>query len=41
LETKNLGDLISLNEGEQIIGVYGSHNQQGFINYLGFIVWKP
>lgn len=40
-EQSNLGDEIWLEEGEQIIGVYGSHYNKGFINYLGLIVWKP
>jgi hypothetical protein len=30
-----------LAEGEQIIGIYGSKNQNTILNSLGFIVWKP
>jgi hypothetical protein len=31
----------ALAEGEQIIGIYGSKNQNTYLNCLGFIVWKP
>jgi len=34
-----------LEEDEQIVGIYGHlqkvHYEDGFIKYLGFIVWKP
>ena len=40
-EEYQLGDEIELQEGEQIVGVYGSHYAKGFINHLGFIVWRP
>jgi len=30
-----------LEDGEQIVGVYGSKNSKTSITSLGFIVWKP
>ena len=40
-EQYNFGDTMELEEGEEIVGIYGSHYIKGFINYIGFIVWKP
>ena len=36
-----LSTAIPLEDDEELIGIYGSHNFAGCINYLGFIVWKP
>ena len=44
LQTDDAGERFPdevLNEGEEIIGIYGAYTTYQFMNYLGIIVWKP
>ena len=37
----NPGQEVHLNEGEEIIGIYGNKDTINFFYNLGFIVWTP